>query len=161
MCLVTGPRSGELRFLLGVGPEALPNSHPTTRCARPSVASARELIVCRITLVRLDLEKPSPPGAEEKVTGWPSCSGAPTGGLPAGLRAPPRPGNPGMASRPAQGRADLGGGLRGSSRPHAGLCVLSIVTRGAPRCVRGCGLRVAYNGQLAVTEALGWPFPAL
>lgn len=146
MCLVTGPRSGELRFLLGVGPEALPNFHPTTRCARPSVASARELIVCRITIVRLDLEKPSPPGAEEKVTGWPSCSGAPTGGLPAGIRAPPRPGNPGMASRRAQGRADLGGGLRGSSRPHAGLCVLSIVTRGAPRCVRGCGLRVAYNG---------------
>lgn len=66
-----------------------------------------------------------------------------------------------MASRRAQGRADLGGGLRGPSGPHAGLCVLSMVTRGAPRSVRGCGFWLAYIGQLAVTEALGWPFPAL
>lgn len=94
MCLVTGPRSGELRSLLGVGPKP----SPTPGCAWPSVASAGELI-CKITPVRLDLEKPSPLGAEEKVTGWPSCSGAPTGGLPAGLRALPSSWEPGEWSR--------------------------------------------------------------
>lgn len=153
MCLVTGPRSGELRFSPWRRPEAIPNPRPTTGCRSAG------MLGCKITPVRLDLEKPSPPGAEEKVTRWPSCSGAPTGrqgpshSLGLGTRGWPR--------AAGQGRADLSGGLRGPSRPHAGFCVLSIATRGAPRSVRGCGLRLAHNGQLAVTEALGWPFPAL
>lgn len=103
-----------------------------------------------------DLEKPSPPGAEEKVTGWPSCRGAPTGGQ--GSTRFLRPGRRSRTGGPGRTRA-TGSELRA-------VLARGCVSRaprlaGYPRCVRGPGLRLGDIGRLAVTEALGWPFPAL
>lgn len=167
MCLVTGPLPGELRSPSGWDPEAPPLPPPplaprparaAARLARPAGPSKGDLLrshqfIRRITLLGSLARKPSPQGEMEEVPKCPVRSDAPTcgGGSRPCASVKVRAGRPWVvSSQPAEQRT-----LRSeSAAPGA-----SQFPPGGARRVRGLGLRD--RGRLAVTAALGWPFPAL
>lgn len=178
MCLVTGPLSGELRSPRGRDPEPLlcrrprprpPGAQAAARGSSPTPGRLRVKVIHqsihRVALRQFG-EKAQPPGwGREEVLKCPASSDAPTCGGATGPRALPRAVGKVRALRPRVGpsrrarKCGLGQrALRSESAAPRASRSRAVPPRGARR-VRGLGL--PDSGLLAVTAALGWPFPAL
>lgn len=121
-----------------VSPRRPPKLSPTPVLRRGELGPQPESLSVRSRLSRLIQKSPALRGRRRKSPGGPRAL--------APRRADCRQGftrsfSLGTRGWPRTGRKDVQTWASGSEirvGPHAGLCVLSIVTRGAPRSVRGC-----------------------